>query len=90
MKRLQILVGLGTVLGDTKSLSQLLLGCVLHEYKMNIPRVRQNSAIWGSGSDEELVLMFEIQRENVCKNQIQKGRGVGVFLTSFPGFKGEI
>lgn len=89
MKRLQILVGLGTVLGDTKSLSQLLLGCVLHEYKMNIPRVRQNSAIWGSGSDEELV-MFEIQRENICKNQIQKGKGVGVFLTSFPGFKGEI
>lgn len=89
MKRLQILVGLGTVLGDTKSLSQLLLGCVLHEYKMNIPRVRQNSAIWGSGSDEELV-MFEIQRENICKNQIQKGKWVGVFLTSFPGFKGEI
>lgn len=40
MKWLQILVDLGPVLGDTKSLSLLLLGFVLCEYKMNTPRVR--------------------------------------------------
>lgn len=53
MRWLQILVDLGPVLGDTKSLSQLLLGFVLCEYKVNTPRVK-NSAIWGSGYDKDI------------------------------------